>query len=36
MTLGYHSLGQGDEKILFLHGWLSDHLAENADSQNIP
>lgn len=26
MTLGYHSLGQGDVKVLFLHGWLSDHL----------
>lgn len=26
MTLGYHSLGHGPEKIIFLHGWLSDHL----------
>jgi len=26
MTLGYHTIGQGPEKLLFLHGWLSDHL----------
>jgi len=26
MTLGYHTIGHGPEKIIFLHGWLSDHL----------
>ncbi|MGO1120567.1 alpha/beta fold hydrolase [Rhodovibrionaceae bacterium A322] len=25
MTLGHHLLGSGPEKIIFLHGWLSDH-----------
>jgi len=26
MTLGYHTIGHGPEKVMFLHGWLSDHL----------
>ena len=29
MTIGYKTIGNGPQKVLFLHGWLSDYTVYN-------